>query len=198
MVPNKAPKRTLLIQDCLGSGVTPRPILIRQHRRRAREACRSQPMNDRSVNALGCCCVDNGLLITGVFIPEGSACPRLLWLASEYKAALQIRPQDATANNALGAVLIAQGRPDQAMTYLRAATQSSANYFDARYNLGQALAASDDFNGAAEQFAAAARLRPIKPHPTIASRIRSYPKTRRGPPVQCGAGCRRRKLQACS
>src|SRR5581483_8714692 len=79
---------------------------------------------------------------------------------AEYEAALTIRSEDATANNALGAALITEGEPQQAMRYLRIAAESSPNYFDAHYNLGQALTATEDFSGAAEQFAAAVRLRP--------------------------------------
>ena len=79
---------------------------------------------------------------------------------AQYEAALQIRPQDATVNNALGAALLAAGEPDHAIPYLRAAAQSSLSYFDAHYNLGNALASEGDIGGAAEQFSEAVRLRP--------------------------------------
>jgi tetratricopeptide (TPR) repeat protein/mono/diheme cytochrome c family protein len=79
---------------------------------------------------------------------------------AQYEAALQIRPQDATVNNALGAALLAAGEPDHAIPYLRAAAQSSLSYFDAHYNLGNALASEGDLGGAAEQFTEAVRLRP--------------------------------------
>lgn len=79
---------------------------------------------------------------------------------AEYRAAIRIRPNDPTANNALAAALIAQGKPQLAIPLLRTATESSPNYFDAHYNLAQALAATEDMAGAAEQFAAAVRLRP--------------------------------------
>jgi Tfp pilus assembly protein PilF len=79
---------------------------------------------------------------------------------SEYQAALRLRPQDATANNALGAALMAAGQPDRAMVYLQTAARNSPQYFDAHYNLGNALATAGDFSGAAEQFAMAARIRP--------------------------------------
>lgn len=78
----------------------------------------------------------------------------------EYETAVRLRPQDATANNALGGALIASGKVDRAMAYLRRAVQVSPEYFDARYNLGNVLASAGDFAGAAEQFAAAARIRP--------------------------------------
>jgi tetratricopeptide (TPR) repeat protein len=79
---------------------------------------------------------------------------------AQYEAALQIRPQDATVNNALGAALLAAGEPDHAIPYLRAAAQNSLSYFDAHYNLGNALASEGDLGGAAEQFTEAVRLRP--------------------------------------
>jgi Flp pilus assembly protein TadD len=79
---------------------------------------------------------------------------------AQYEAALQIRPQDATVNNALGAALMAAGETDHAIPYLRAAAQSSLSYFDAHYNLGNALASEGDLGGAAEQFTEAVRLRP--------------------------------------
>jgi tetratricopeptide (TPR) repeat protein/mono/diheme cytochrome c family protein len=79
---------------------------------------------------------------------------------AQYQAALGIRPQDATVNNALGAALMAAGEPDHAIPYLRAAAQSSLSYFDAHYNLGNALASEGDLGGAAEQFTEAVRLRP--------------------------------------
>ncbi len=79
---------------------------------------------------------------------------------AQYEAALQIRPQDATVNNALGAALLAAGEPDHAIPYLRTAAQSSLSYFDAHYNLGNALASEGDLGGAAEQFTEAVRLRP--------------------------------------
>jgi len=78
----------------------------------------------------------------------------------EYRAALEIRPQDPTANNALGAALIGRGQPQLAIKYLRTAADSNPSDFDAHYNLAQALAATEDFPAAAEEFAAAVHLRP--------------------------------------
>lgn len=85
---------------------------------------------------------------------------RLDQAITEYRAALQIRPQDPTANNALGAALLAESQPQVAIKYLRTATESSPNYFDAHYNLAQALASTEDFSAAAEQFEIAVGLRP--------------------------------------
>ena len=69
-------------------------------------------------------------------------------------------PEDAAANNALGAALVAAEHPEQAVGYLRAALKARPDYFDAHYNLGFALAGQDDFAGAAEQFQAALKLQP--------------------------------------
>ena len=65
----------------------------------------------------------------------------------EYEAAVRLRPDDATGNNALGAALVAAGHPEQAADYLRAALKARPDYFDAHYNLGFALAGQNDFCG---------------------------------------------------
>jgi len=79
---------------------------------------------------------------------------------AEYTAAVRLRPQDAIGNNALGAALLAVGRPQQGAEYLQAALRVRPDYFDAHYNLGFALAAQEDFSGVAEQFRLALRLQP--------------------------------------
>lgn len=71
---------------------------------------------------------------------------------AQYQAALQLRPDDATVNNALAGALLASGQVDEAVVHLSAALKARPDYFDAHYNLGQALAAQGHFNGAAEQF----------------------------------------------
>jgi len=78
----------------------------------------------------------------------------------EFAAAVRLRPQDATGNNALGAALVAAGHQDQAIGYLQAALKSRPDYFDAHYNLGFALAGQNDLQGAAEQFRVALQLQP--------------------------------------
>jgi Tfp pilus assembly protein PilF len=78
----------------------------------------------------------------------------------EYGAALRLRPDDATANNAMGAALLAGERTDKAMPYLLAAIKARPDYFDAHYNLGQALIALKDFEAAAVQFRLALQLHP--------------------------------------
>jgi len=50
--------------------------------------------------------------------------------------------------------------PDQAGPYLEAALKARPDYFDAHYNLGNALAAQDDFEGASKQFLLALQARP--------------------------------------
>jgi hypothetical protein len=62
----------------------------------------------------------------------------------EYLNALQLRPGDATVENALGGALLASGRVPEAEQHLRAAIQSRPDYFDAHYNLGNALASRGD------------------------------------------------------
>jgi Tfp pilus assembly protein PilF len=78
----------------------------------------------------------------------------------EYERALQLRPGDATVENALGGALLATGRLPEAIPHLRAATQVRPGYFDAHYNLGNALASQGDYAGAAMEFAEAVRLKP--------------------------------------
>ena len=79
---------------------------------------------------------------------------------AQFAQAVRIRPEDATANNALGAALLAAGRPDQSIPYLSAALTARPNYFDAHYNLGNALASQGDFSGALVHFRAAVSMNP--------------------------------------
>src|SRR5437763_16661702 len=46
---------------------------------------------------------------------------------AEYEAAVKLRPEDATGNNALGAALVEGGRPAQAVSYLQAALKARAD-----------------------------------------------------------------------
>jgi Tfp pilus assembly protein PilF/mono/diheme cytochrome c family protein len=79
---------------------------------------------------------------------------------SEYEAAVRLRPDDAAANNALGAALVGAAHPEQGAGYLRAALTARPDYFDAHYNLGFALAQQNDFEGASQQFRQALQLQP--------------------------------------
>ena len=78
----------------------------------------------------------------------------------EYEYALRIRPEDAFANNAVGAASVAGGKLDTAVVHLQTALRSRPEYFDAHYNLGTAFAMQENFAGAAEEFGAAVRLNP--------------------------------------
>jgi len=66
--------------------------------------------------------------------------------------AVRIRADDATANNALGAVLLASGRIAEAIPHLHKALNGRPDYFDSLYNLENALAAQGDFLGALTHF----------------------------------------------
>jgi Tfp pilus assembly protein PilF len=78
----------------------------------------------------------------------------------EYQNALRLHPEDAVANNALGAALLGANQPQKAVRYLDAALKMRPEYFDAHYNLGNALAAQDDFEGASQQFRLALQTQP--------------------------------------
>jgi tetratricopeptide (TPR) repeat protein len=78
----------------------------------------------------------------------------------EYEAAVRLRPQDAVANNALGAALVAAGHPAQGVEYLRTALKARPDYFEGHYNLGLALAGQNDFEGAAREFTLALQVQP--------------------------------------
>jgi Flp pilus assembly protein TadD len=77
-----------------------------------------------------------------------------------YQAALDLRPGDATVENALGAALLSSGKIPDAIKHLYSATVARSDYFDAHYNLGIALASAGDFARAAQEFTEAARLKP--------------------------------------
>jgi Tfp pilus assembly protein PilF len=78
----------------------------------------------------------------------------------EYETALRLRPDDAVANNALGAALLVNGQPRPAAHALSDALASRPDYFDAHYNLGNALAQLGDMEGAAQQFRLALQKQP--------------------------------------
>ena len=79
---------------------------------------------------------------------------------TQYRAALQLRPNDGTVNNALGTALIGSGQVDEAIIHFAAASKARPDYFDAHYNLGNALAIKENFSAAAQQFRDAVRLKP--------------------------------------
>ncbi len=78
----------------------------------------------------------------------------------QYQEALELRPGDATVENAVGGALLALGRVSDAIVHLTSAAAARPEYFDAHYNLGIALANAGEFSRAAQEFAAAVKLRP--------------------------------------
>lgn len=78
----------------------------------------------------------------------------------EFEAALGIRPDDPTVNNALGAALLAAGRLEESIPRFSAALKIRPDDFDAHYNLANALAGLDRFEPAIEHLRAAVRIRP--------------------------------------
>jgi Flp pilus assembly protein TadD len=78
----------------------------------------------------------------------------------QYQAARDLRPGDATVENALGAALLSAGKIPEAVRHLYAATSARPDYFDAHYNLGIALANGGEFVRATQEFAEATRLKP--------------------------------------
>jgi Flp pilus assembly protein TadD len=78
----------------------------------------------------------------------------------QFQAALDLRPGDATVENALGGALLASQRISEAITHLTAAAAARPEYFDAHYNLGIAQGTAGNFLAAAEQLAIAAKLKP--------------------------------------
>jgi Flp pilus assembly protein TadD len=76
----------------------------------------------------------------------------------QFELAVQLRPQDATANKALGASLLAAGRAAEAIPYLQTALQSQPG--SAHYNLANALVSQSRVSEAIDQYRAATRLHP--------------------------------------
>lgn len=77
-----------------------------------------------------------------------------------FQAAVQLRPADPIANNALGGAYLGLGNPSAAIEPLLLAVQGKPDYFSAHYNLGNAYASLGKFDEAIVQFSEAARLDP--------------------------------------
>jgi tetratricopeptide (TPR) repeat protein len=77
-----------------------------------------------------------------------------------FQTAVQLRPSDAIANNALGGAYLGLGNPSAAVAPLLLAVRNKPDYFSARYNLGNAYASLGKFDEAIAQFSAAAQLNP--------------------------------------
>jgi Flp pilus assembly protein TadD len=56
----------------------------------------------------------------------------------KWKKAIALDPDDARVNNGMGLALTAAGKTEEAIFYLKKATQANPNYLDAFYNLGTA------------------------------------------------------------
>jgi len=79
---------------------------------------------------------------------------------TEYELALQIRPEDAVANNGMGSAFLASGKLDKAVVHLMAALKNRPGYFDAHYNLGNVFASQGNFNSAIDEVRAAVQVNP--------------------------------------
>jgi tetratricopeptide (TPR) repeat protein len=77
-----------------------------------------------------------------------------------FQTAVQLRPADPIANNALGGAYLGLGNPSAALAPLLLAVRNKPDYFSARYNLGNAYASLGHFADAITQFSAAADLNP--------------------------------------
>jgi Flp pilus assembly protein TadD len=78
--------------------------------------------------------------------------------AVQFANAQRLRQGDPTVENALGGSLLSAGQLREAIEHLSVAVKARPEYFDARYNLGLALARGEDYAGAVEQFRAAVKL----------------------------------------
>jgi Flp pilus assembly protein TadD len=79
---------------------------------------------------------------------------------AEWKAALQISPEDARAHNNLGIALLRNGNPDEAIAHWQKAVELKPDYLEAYNNLGVALVRRRSFGEAAVQFRKVLELRP--------------------------------------
>jgi Tfp pilus assembly protein PilF len=77
----------------------------------------------------------------------------------EFKRAIQLKPNDASAYNDLGAVL-GDGHLDESIALFQKAIEVDPRYADARKNLGQAMDSKGRVEEAVAQYQQAARLRP--------------------------------------
>ena len=77
-----------------------------------------------------------------------------------YRAALEIKPDDAETRNNLGAALQSQGKIDEAMAQYRQALQIKPDYARVRYNLGKLLAGRGQFKEAIAHFEQMLKLQP--------------------------------------
>lgn len=79
---------------------------------------------------------------------------------SQFREAIRVKPEYASAHNNLGNALGAQGHIDEAIEQFREAIRSDKDNVEAHFNLGVALASKEQFDEAASQVLAASRLDP--------------------------------------
>ena len=73
---------------------------------------------------------------------------------------IRIAPDDAPALSDLGAALFSSGQIEPGLRFLREAVRNQPEYFNGRYNLGQALAAAGKLDEAEAELRAALRINP--------------------------------------
>jgi Flp pilus assembly protein TadD len=79
---------------------------------------------------------------------------------ANYRAALRVEKQSATARNSIAAVLIEQGRLPEAIQELRTVLRDNPDYLNARYNLAHSLAAEGQLEEATHEYAEFVRKEP--------------------------------------
>jgi tetratricopeptide (TPR) repeat protein len=89
---------------------------------------------------------------------------KLTEAVSEYRRAIQLRPDYADAHCNLGGALAAQGKLTEAVSEFRRAIQLRPDYADAHSNLGGALAAQGKLTEAVSDFRRAIQLQPNYAH----------------------------------
>jgi len=67
---------------------------------------------------------------------EMEAAGNLASAVAKWRDAVAMEPNDARANNGLGNALTASGKPGEAVSYLKRATEAKSDYLEAWYNLG--------------------------------------------------------------
>lgn len=101
---------------------------------------------------------------------------------TEYRKALEEKPDYASVMTDLGAALGTLGRIDEALPYIVRASRSLPESFEAQYNAGVVLEMTDDLSAARDRYAAALRLRPSDRRAT-AGLARTEAGLRQNPPA---------------
>lgn len=127
-----------------------------------------------------------GSAYLGAIIPESADLHNVLGTAlaargnveeaiTEFRAALRLEPDSATAHRNLGAALAS---PEEALDHLRRSVQLDPNNGQARYDLATALLETREYEDAADQFRAALQLMPnsVKAHNNLGVTLASQGK----------------------